>query len=85
MGYDRGMSEPPLFFPGIKDPMQLAPAITFQKGHDESEVSIHLAVGGQDVMVFRPSGEIFVRGAKVDSNRQVYETFRQWLAASTGK
>jgi hypothetical protein len=74
-------SPPGWVFPGI-GPMNLAPPITFSKGHDEAEVSIILAVGGHEVMAFRPSGEIFVRGEKVDSNRQVYEAFREWLAST---
>jgi hypothetical protein len=41
-----------------------------------------LCVGGKEAMVFCPSGEVFVRGEKVDSNRAVYDAFRAWLSTA---
>lgn len=34
---------------------------------------------GKEWMRFDPDGKIFVRGTEVDSDRTVYENFREWL------
>lgn len=36
-------------------------------------------VGGKEWMVVEASGDIYVRGTKVDSDRKVYECVREWL------
>lgn len=38
--------------------------------------------GGLEWMRFEPSGDIYVRGTKVDSDRKVYECFREWLTTA---
>jgi len=35
--------------------------------------------GNPEVLRFEPSGEVFVRGEKVDDNKIIYEVFTDWL------
>ena len=44
---------------------------------------IAFLVKDNEVMSFEATGDIFVRGEKVDSNQAVYEEFRTWLDRAT--
>lgn len=55
--------------------------------HDDDHGSIVFRVPGDDgslleVMRFNPLGDVWVRGEKVDDNKQVYDHFRAWLATA---
>lgn len=34
---------------------------------------------GKEMIRIEPTGEVFVRGTKVDDDRKVYESFREWF------
>ena len=44
------------------------------------EGHLSLLVGCRELLRFEANGDIYVRGEKVDSNRKVYEEFREWLS-----
>ena len=45
-------------------------------------LQFQIAPGGVEVLRFYPDGRVFVRGRLVDTDREIYEGFRDWLAAA---
>lgn len=46
---------------------------------NDSEGSFRFLVGGDEWLRVEPNGDAFVRGRRVDTDRAVYEGFRDWL------
>ncbi len=40
---------------------------------------IRFSVGDDEVLLFKPEGEVYVRGELVESNFEVFEAFKLWL------
>jgi len=46
---------------------------------------VSLVVGTDEMIRFDTNGEVYVRGQLVDDNKEVYQAFKDWLAASAPK
>lgn len=55
------------------------PTQTYKLADPTKEGRMIFNVGGKEWMVVEASGDIYVRGTKVDSDRKVYECVREWL------